>query len=284
MDDILRTGKVDKNTSPSFVSVGGENIKAQSLSTDVDVSFDLKQKILSTNSRILPSLEKVKNGGVDKEVSEIQDMGNSLVSGIKTNLASFAREAKKNDSTHSLVYADSMNKLLAINTDDTTSAGSTTASAASSTTSTADVSSTASTYQYEGIYILDKNNKQVRLFDYTDQVDGNEELIYSDVDKDGDDDIIYRMDNSLYLKENFVKDANKSHSSDSPKVFDSQDFLHTTSEDGTSRILSAPNHFEETFVTSNEIDFSFRPANQAKDNLFRFEYYDYIDRFDKINS
>ncbi len=175
-----------------------------------------------------------------------------------------------------------MNKLLAINTDGTTSTAttSTTASTASST----NVSSTTSTYQYEGIYILDKNNKQVRLFDYIDQVDGNEELIYSDVDKDGDDDIIYRMDNSLYLKENFVKDANKSHSSDSPKVFDSQDFLHTTSEDGTSRILSAPNHFEETFVTSNEIDFSFRPANPAKDNLFRFEYYDYIDRFDKINS
>jgi hypothetical protein len=51
-----------------------------------------------------------------------------------------------------------------------------------------------------------------------------------------------------------------------------------------SRILAAPNHFEETFATSNEINFSFRPANVLRDNLFRFEYYDYIDRFDRINS
>lgn len=113
-------------------------------------------------------------------------------------------------------------------------------------------------------------------------MDGKEELIYSDVDKDGDDDIIYRMDNSLYLKENFLKDAETSHFSDSPKTHDWKDFLHIFNE--TSRTLAAPNHFEETFIASNEIDFSFRPANFLLDNLFRFEYYDYVDRFDKINS
>lgn len=129
---------------------------------------------------------------------------------------------------------------------------------------------------------MDKNRKQVRLFDYTDGVDGTEELVYADIDKDGDDDIIYRMDNSLYLKQDFSKDADANHFSDSPKVRDWQNFLHM--DDNASRILSAPNHFEETFVTSNEIDFSFRPADPSSDNLFRFEYYDYVDRFDKIDS
>lgn len=113
-------------------------------------------------------------------------------------------------------------------------------------------------------------------------MDGKEELISSDVDGDGDDDIIYRMDNSLYLKQNFLKDTPITHSSASPKVISWQDFLLMNSE--TSRILAAPNHFEETFIASNEIDFSFQGANSLHDNFFRFEYYDYIDRFDKITS
>lgn len=281
IDTMLRTGTMNKETTPAFLFVGGENIKASALSTDTELGDDLKKKILMGNTRILPSLSHIKNGGKDKEVSEIQDMGNTLVTGIQENLTSFVRDTKRNDSIHTLAYANSMEKLLAINTSVPSSSPSTsTPSSSQSTTS----STTAASYQYEGIYILDKNNKQVRLFNYIDTVDGKEELIYSDVDKDGDDDIIYRMNNSLYLKRNFSNDVPTSHSSDSPKVLSPQDFLYTVTDNGSSRILSAPNHFEETFITSGEIDFSFRPASPFRDNLFRFEYYDYVDRFDKINS
>jgi len=281
MDTILKTGTMNKETTPTFISIGNENIKASSLSTDTGVADDLKKKILRGNTRILPSLERIKNGEKDKDIQEIQDMGNTLVMGIQESLSSFARDTKRNDSIHTLAYADSTKKLLTLNTSGTPSSSSTAISSSSQSTQT---STTAASYQYEGIYILDKNNKQVRLFDYIDAVDGKEELIYSDVDKDGDDDIIYRMDNSLYLKQNFSKDIETSHSSDSPKVLSPQDFLYTVTDNGSSRILSAPNHFEETFITSGEIDFSFRPANPLSDNLFRFEYYDYVDRFDKINS
>lgn len=239
----------------------------------------MKQKILATNARIFPSLSRIKNGGKDREAQEIQDMGNTLVTEVASNLASFARDTKRNDDLHTLAYTESTNKLLSLSTDPIPSSPITTPPI------NTEVSSNASTYQYEGIYILDKNNNQVRLFDYIDGVDGKEELVYSDVDKDGDDDIIYRMDNSLYLKQNFLKDAETSHFSDSPKVVsDWQNFLHMTSDGTTSKILAAPNHFEETFIASNEINFSFRPANSPSDNLFRFEYYDYVDRFDKISS
>jgi hypothetical protein len=223
----------------------------------------------------LPSLDRIRNGGgKDAEVSEIQDMGNTLITDVSSHLTSFVQGEKRNDSIHESAYRDSTNKLLAINT------GSPSISTESS--SSTESSPSASTYKYEGIYILDKNNKQVRLFDYIDGVDGTEELISTDFDKDGDTDIIYRMNNSLYLKENFEKNIAMSHTSDSPKNFTAKDFLQLGNE--ASRILAAPNHFEETFATSNEINFSFRPANVLRDNLFRFEYYDYIDRFDRINS
>lgn len=279
IDTILRTGTIDRETSSPLLSIGGENIKAQSLSTDNGISGDMKQKILSTNARILPSLEHIRSGGKDQQVQDIKDVGDSLVSGVTSGLASYASDVKKNDTLHTLAYADSANKLLAIDSSEPAPSGTTAPAPASSAT---EASATASTYQYEGIYILDKNNKQVRLFDYIDGVDGKEEVVSIDVDKDGDDDIIYRMDNSLYLKQNFDKEASVSHISDTPKTLSWQDFLHMDSE--AMRILAAPNHFEETFIASNEIDFSFRPANILLDNLFRFEYYDYVDRFDKIHS
>lgn len=281
MDNMLRTGTMTRATTPSFLSIGGENIKALSLSTDVWMGDDMKQKILATNDRILPSLENIKSGRRDPQVQEIQDMSRSLVTGVQSGLASFARDMKRNDDIHSLAYVQSMNKLLSINASETNTP---IADPTAVSQMTSGISSSASKYRYEGIYILDKNNKQVRLFDYTDGVDGKEELVYSDVDQDGDDDIIYRMDNSLYLKQNFLKDTEASHFSDSPKVRDWQDFLSMSSNDGVLRILAAPNYFEETFTASNEIDFSFRAANPLSDNLFRLEYSDYIDRFDRILS
>lgn len=177
-----------------------------------------------------------------------------------------------------------MNTLLSLSSSDTSHVLDTIATTMTTDTTSGTNSSSADspTYQYEGIYILDKNNKQTRLFDYVDGVDGTEELVYLDADKDTDDDILYRMDNSLYLKQNFDKTPAPEHISDSPKVFYADDFLHT--DGATSDILSAPNHFEEAFSSSREINFSFMPSNSTTDNLMRFEYYDYIDRFDKIKS
>lgn len=284
LDDMLRTGTVARSAVPSFLSVGGENIKALSLSTDLGSGDEAKKKILALNDEILPSLESIRSNKKDPQVQEIENMSHSLVSGVTSDLTSFARDLKRNDDIHSLAYTQSMNKLLSIDTAETTSPPADPTAAATTARSNQDAALSASKYQYEGIYILDKNNRQVRLFDYTDLVDGKEELVYTDVDKDGDDDIVYRMDNSLYLKENFLKEPQQSHFSDSPQVRDWQDFLSVSSDSAVSKILAAPNGFEETFTTSDEIDFSFRPANPLLDNIFRLEYYDYIDRFDRMRS
>lgn len=280
MDTILRTGTMIKETTPSILLIGGENIKALSLSTDNGLGDEMKQKILATNDKIIPSMERIKNGGKDTEIQEIQDIGKTLVSGIEENLTTFARDTKRNDSIHTLAYAESTNSLLALNTPSTTSTTTTT----TPTTTNNPPSTTTASYQYQGIYILDQNNNQTRLFNYIDLVDGKESVVYIDANKNGNNDIVYRMDNSLYLKQNLLSTPPSSHISDSPKVVAWQDFLSTVSDNNTTKILAAPNHFEETFVASNEINFSFQPANLVSDNVFRFEYYDYIDRFDRINA
>ncbi|NCP76957.1 hypothetical protein GW830_02335 [bacterium] len=166
MDNVLRTGTIDKETAPSLVLIGGENIKARSFSTDVIIGDDLKQKILTTNERVLPSLERIRTDGRDAEVKEIEDMGIDIVTGIRTNLDSYARDMKRNESIHRLAYQDTTGKLLGLTS--TSSVYSSAVAADSSSTSSSTDSSTASAYNYTGIYILDKNNKQVHLFDYVD--------------------------------------------------------------------------------------------------------------------
>lgn len=117
MDAILRTGTIDTETTPSFLPIGGENIKARSLSTDIGRNDEMKEKILAMNDRIVPSLERMKNGEEDSEIQEIRDMGTTLVQEVRSGLASFARDTKRNDSVHALAYTDSMNKLLSLSTD-----------------------------------------------------------------------------------------------------------------------------------------------------------------------
>lgn len=71
---MLRTGIMNHETTPAILSIGGENIKIQSFTTDNPERESLRKKILATNDRILPSLESIQNGERDPEIDEIQNM------------------------------------------------------------------------------------------------------------------------------------------------------------------------------------------------------------------
>jgi len=89
----------------------------------------------------------------------------------------------------------------------------------------------------------------------------------------------------LYLKQNFSKNPNFSNSSDI-KIYNIDDINNMLQiQDNKDKIIGSPNYFEENFEpSSNIITFSFNPANYKNDNKFRFEFYDYINRFDRINA
>jgi hypothetical protein len=102
-------------------------------------------------------------------------------------------------------------------------------------------------------------------------------VIPLDAQHDGDTDVIYRIGNALYVKyagQNTPKDT-----SVDTEEYNWKDFLETPNS--ASALQSAPNYFEESFDSPNEINLSFRPGNEQKDKKFRMEYFDYIDRFDR---
>lgn len=130
-------------------------------------------------------------------------------------------------------------------------------------------------FVYNGIYVKDEG-RQTRLFDYTEELHGGEEAILIDISKSGPgyEDVVYSMGSSLYVKRN-LKAFEPAYSTDSVKTYDLSDILPDSKDP------SAPNYFKEGFVSSKEINFSFAPAKPT-DRKFRLEFYDYVDRFDRI--
>lgn len=128
-------------------------------------------------------------------------------------------------------------------------------------------------FVYAGIYVSDEG-RQSRLFDYTEELLGNEEAVRIDVSKTGYDDVVYSMGSSLFLKRNLKAPAMVA-SSDDVETYDLADILDRKTDP------SAPNSFEEDFVSSGQINFGFAPA-KSSDRKFRLEFYDYVDRFDRI--
>lgn len=133
-------------------------------------------------------------------------------------------------------------------------------------------------YEYRGIYTMDRG-KQIRLFDYTNELSGDERAI--PVNRLGNSalEFIYKNGDGLYLKTKLGNSESRP-ATDSVPTYSEEDI--TDIPDSGAPQPTAPNNFIERFTTSGEINFGFKPANKNTDSLFRLEFYDYIDRFDRL--
>lgn len=135
-------------------------------------------------------------------------------------------------------------------------------------------------YEYRGIYTLD-NQRQIRLFDYTNDLMGNERAIPVNRIGNGALEYIYQSGDGIYLKTKLGNSIPRPVTGSIPTLT-SSDLINIGN--GESLRPTAPNHFMERFVASGEINFGFQPADTQTDTVFRMEFYDYIDRFDRLMS
>ncbi|MDP2104278.1 MAG: hypothetical protein Q8K26_05140, partial [Candidatus Gracilibacteria bacterium] len=159
---MLRSGKMSESI-PALRTPWSPNIKIAALNTSLSSNTeDIQKQIRANNEKIIPSMKAIASGGGDSEGKDIAETGKKLLTGVQTGLESFGKDMQWNAGLHSDEYQQSSQKLLALET------------ATNSPSSTTTPSQTQSMYSYEynGIYILDKNGRQTRLFDYTDGVDG----------------------------------------------------------------------------------------------------------------
>ena len=127
---------------------------------------------------------------------------------------------------------------------------------------------------YDGIYVLE-DGKNYKLFDYTDLLRGDEELTLSDLDSDGDDDVLYLMAGKLYFKENRKNTQASSHISLPPLILSSDDNAFYNG----AVYHEAVNGFNEASVSDGAINIEFNaPTNPGIKN-FRMQYHTIVDRY-----
>ena len=126
---------------------------------------------------------------------------------------------------------------------------------------------------YRGIYSFD-NARQIRLFDYTDELSADVRAVQVNRLGNGAKEFIYVVSGALYLKTRLGNSPLKP----------STRSISTMSLDtilGDILVPSAPNHFREQFAKSGEIQFDFAPANM-NDSFWALNLYNYIDRYARI--
>ena len=72
--------------------------------------------------------------------------------------------------------------------------------------------------QSPGFYIEDSAGNTQKLIQQNQRLTGNEKMLSYDIDRDSDQDILYSLGRTLYIKENISFEPNANHITDTPKV------------------------------------------------------------------
>lgn len=93
---------------------------------------------------------------------------------------------------------------------------------------------TTPTYNPEdGIYTIDQLGNAQKLLAYNSNLQGDSQVEIADLDKDGDDDIIYSLENTLYLKINDYVNTISSYGTESPRILQFDDLLDDFNTEST---------------------------------------------------
>jgi len=132
-------------------------------------------------------------------------------------------------------------------------------------------------YTYKGLYVVE-DDTSYRLFDYLEEVDGDEQTTVIDLDSDGDEDLLYMSKWAIYFKENLdVIRTNK-------KDYNTLTFSSDDNKFFSWEFIPAVNNFNEISIDSGSINMKFKASTNSDINNYRVEYYPIIDKFENENN
>lgn len=207
-----------------------------------------KEQIINSQNKFIESALKVADGK-DPILEEIQKDGSDFVNYVQ-------------------------NKILAANIDiGTTGTVSNNTSAFSSQATCNLTWAKGQEYDYEWLYVVEQWISY-RLFDYTDQLEWDEEVQVIDFDRDGDDDLLYRIKGEIFLKKNLKNKNDKMHLDDGWVVlFPSQNKFFNGDV-----FYEAINGAKEAEVSNGYINFAFDAPTNPQVDAFRLEFYTRVDK------
>ena len=251
--DILNTEKLKTDELKDYIKNAWKPSYITQVSLAEKTNLEAYNERLSIhNVGLIESAVQLVHGWPDAEVASIKEDGQELLTRVKWGIETFESE----------VVRPQLNLLA-----DNHIAGS-----HSGPNSCEASGSSEYGYTYEWIYVLQGDNNY-KLFDYTDELLGDEITTPIDIDSDGDQDLIYMVDGHVYLKENLYKDAVKTYvnlpalslDSDDNRFFDGSTFYETI------------NGFEEVNVSNESINAGFLAPTSWLEN-FEVEFYNRVDK------
>ncbi|RKW20498.1 VCBS repeat-containing protein [Candidatus Gracilibacteria bacterium] len=264
-DIILTEQQKNKELLRDLINSRSEKIKVSSKNSS---SVDIYKKSLSEyNKKTIENIGKMLDFDEKNSVkSELKQLGTEVLKRSDKVFGEISRTYGL-DSTPLETYKNARNTLAAANT----SATPVTVSSSGTCGAAANASQTHS-YNYYGIYVLERG-RSYRLFDYVSELKGGERTTPIDVDSDGDEDLLYFVNNTLYLKENLDKKKDKKlYLNEAPIVVNPSNnkFLN-------GKFIEAVNNLYESDISSGMVSLSFSPLQNIYN--YRLTYYDIVDKY-----
>ena len=264
-DIILTEQQKNKELLRDLINSRSEKIKVSSKNSS---SVDIYKKSLSEyNKKTIENIWKMLDFDEKNSVkSELKQLWTEVLKRSDKVFGEISRTYWL-DSTPLETYRNARNTLAAANTSATpvTVSSSWTCGAATNASQT-------HSYNYYWIYVLERW-RSYRLFDYVSELKWWERTTPIDVDSDWDEDLLYFVNNTLYLKENLDKKKDKKlYLNEAPIVVNPSNnkFLNW-------KFIEAVNNLYESDISSWMVSLSFSPLQNIYN--YRLTYYDIVDKY-----
>jgi len=129
---------------------------------------------------------------------------------------------------------------------------------------------------YKWVFVSEKkaeNDLTYRLFNYMEELSWDEEITQVDIDNDGDLDVLYLVEHTLYLKKNHSILSDKIYLADDPLEIETQDNKYYNGD----VFYEVVDHFEEEIISSNFTNISFDAHANPDVNQYRLESSHFIE-------
>ncbi|MDP2089997.1 MAG: FG-GAP-like repeat-containing protein [Candidatus Gracilibacteria bacterium] len=220
---------------------------------------DYNKKLSKYNDNFIEKAKNLVDNKGDGIREELKESSKELLDSIKTPLENY-KDSQSKISTNNL--------LAATNTDISINSNTATVNSCQAQ------SKSQYKYKYEGLYILE-GNTSYRLFDYLDELDGNEQTKIIDIDNDGDEDLLYFVNGQLFLKENLQNKPTKIYLTTNPLVLKSSDNKFFNGD----VFFDTVNNFREFGNTNSTINIGFSASTNKTINNYRIGFYQLIDKY-----
>ena len=244
---------LDEHLKPSFI---------QKVSKQNDSQVDVyNQQLEKFNQKFYDSVIELTDNKPDPKVEELKKSGEQLTKRVSTPLQAYSQYLNETP-----MFANQNGGW------------------ASASASNKCYAQTQSEYRYEykGLYAVQEHqdkNYSYNLFDYKDELDGNEIIKTNDFDNDGDDDYIIEYRGKIYLKENLSTHKNISKDYEVLTIWSSSNIFYNSDI-----YYWAVENFREWNIDSNKINAKFDASTQADILNYRMTLNNKIDRSDSTDA